>query len=63
MKTIYDELTEWGIYNPEHLGDGAYVGVTGEGIALFTSDGITMTRPVCLDANGIRALDRYLNRQ
>ena len=63
MKTITEQLTEWDIYNPEHLGDGAYVGATGEGIALFASDGVDITRPVFLNSDVLCALDRYLNSQ
>jgi hypothetical protein len=50
----------YGITNPEHLGDGAYIGKTDEGIALFTTDGINITRPVFLDEAGWANADRYV---
>jgi hypothetical protein len=50
----------YGITNPEHLGDGAYIGKTAEGIALFTTDGVNITRPVFLDSIGFVNVQRYV---
>jgi len=60
--SIQEELNCWEIINPEHLSDGAYVGQTAEGIALFTSNGISITRPVFLDSSARRALAAYQER-
>lgn len=53
---------QFGIYEPDYLGDGAYVGKTDEGIALFTTNGVEVTRPVYLGTHEIKALKNYLER-
>lgn len=59
---------KYNIHRPEHLSDGAYIGVTDEGmlhpgVALFTTDGVEVTRPVYLDQRGIKAMIEYLKAQ
>ena len=60
MKTITEQLTEWGISDPHYLGDGAYMGTTETGVAVFTTDGLAITRPVFLDEYGIRMLEKRM---
>lgn len=61
--TIAEQIKHWGIFNPQHIGDGAYIGSTAEGIALFTSNGVFITRPVFLDNLGMQATVTYIKER
>ena len=51
-----------GLTHQDYLGDGAYVGFDGYHVVLYTSDGISYTRPVYMEPNVVRGFQNWLSR-
>ena len=57
LKTNFGDKT-----NADYLGDGAYVGYTGFSFIIFTTNGETVHNEVHLEANELKALNRFVER-
>lgn len=60
--SITEQAQQWGIADLEYIGDGAYAGNTLGGFAIFTSDGVSITRPIFIDEAMWRRLVIYGNK-